>query len=158
MQSLQIHAAPHRWESRQERNNLRNAVFGSGRGVVLRTARNESGERSGVSPPVSRFLYRQADTFALMDRVAGAGLSGAKEAPGFRASALQPRPPPNSLVTVRCRKLTNGPAVAGPGVRFAPACLPTTLPSLCSSYSKRELSTWKENGRFTLTMKQEFVA
>jgi hypothetical protein len=29
----------------------------------------------------------------LMDRVAGAGLSGAKEAPGFRAAALQPRPP-----------------------------------------------------------------
>ena len=36
---------------------------------------------------------------ALMDRVAGAGLSGAKEAPGFRAGALQPRPPINPLLT-----------------------------------------------------------
>ena len=42
--------------------------------------------------------------------------------------------------------------------REAALCLPTTLPSLCSSYSKRELRTWKENGRFTLTMKREFVA
>ena len=32
-----------------------------------------------------------------MDRVAGAGLSGAKEAHGFRASALHPRPPPQSI-------------------------------------------------------------
>ncbi len=52
-------------------------------------------------------------TLALMDRVAGAGLSGAKEAPGFRASALQPRPPElqgtkhNSTrrVKLRCRSM-----------------------------------------------------
>ena len=31
--------------------------------------------------------------------MAGAGLSGAKEAPGFRAGALQPRPPINPLLT-----------------------------------------------------------
>ena len=36
---------------------------------------------------------------ALMNRVAGAGLSGAKEAPGFRAGTLQPRPPINPLLT-----------------------------------------------------------
>ncbi len=36
---------------------------------------------------------------ALMDRVAGAGLSGAKEAAGFRAGALQPRPPFDQLLT-----------------------------------------------------------
>jgi|GEM_PF-3259664 len=35
-----------------------------------------------------------------MDRVAGVGLSGAKETPGFRAIALQPRPPINARVTV----------------------------------------------------------
>ena len=29
--------------------------------MMIRSARNESGERSGVSPPVSLFLYRQAD-------------------------------------------------------------------------------------------------
>ena len=34
-----------------------------------------------------------------MDRVAEAGLSGAKEAPGFRADALRPRPPGNPLLT-----------------------------------------------------------
>ena len=34
-----------------------------------------------------------------MDWVAGAGLSGAKEAPGFRAGAFQPRPPINPLLT-----------------------------------------------------------
>ena len=35
----------------------------------------------------------------LMKRVAGAGLSGAKEAPGFRAGVLQPRPPIKPLLT-----------------------------------------------------------
>jgi hypothetical protein len=38
-------------------------------------------------------------TLALMDRVPGAGQSGAKQAPGFRANPLQPRPPINPLVT-----------------------------------------------------------
>ena len=48
-------------------------------------------------PPLAVFfLFAEAP---LMDRVAGAGLSGAKETPGFRASALQPRPPINPLVT-----------------------------------------------------------
>ena len=36
---------------------------------------------------------------ALMDRVGGAGLSGAKEAAGFLAGALQPRPPIKPLLT-----------------------------------------------------------
>ena len=43
--------------------------------------------------------YKCSVSCALMDRVAGAGPSGAKEAPGFRASALQPRPPINPLLT-----------------------------------------------------------
>ena len=34
-----------------------------------------------------------------MDRVGGAGLSGAKEATGFRAVIRQPRPPIKSLLT-----------------------------------------------------------
>ncbi len=42
---------------------------------------------------------------ALLDWVAGAGLSGAKEAPGFRAGALQPRPPINPTLTEHCLSL-----------------------------------------------------
>ena len=41
-----------------------------------------------------------------MDREAEAGLSGAKEAPGFRAAALQPRPP--TAVDVKAWKAKGG--------------------------------------------------
>ena len=44
-------------------------------------------------------MRQLAGTKTRYRRVAGAGLSGAKEAPGFRAGALQPRPPINPLLT-----------------------------------------------------------
>jgi hypothetical protein len=42
---------------------------------------------------------------SFLDWVAGAGLSGAKEAPGFRAAALQPRPPISSLLAKQKQQL-----------------------------------------------------
>ena len=54
----------------------------------------------GIIPP-------SHSTLALMDQVAGAGLSGAQEAPGFRAGALQPRPPINPLLTEHTNPETN---------------------------------------------------
>ncbi len=45
-----------------------------------------------------------------MDRVAGAGLSGAKEAPGSRAGALQPWPPINPLILARASPATQSAA------------------------------------------------
>ena len=47
-----------------------------------------------------------------MDRVAGAGLSEAKEAPGFRAAALQAWPPINPWMTEHSVRSTLG-AIAG---------------------------------------------
>ncbi len=52
-----------------------------------------------------------------MDRVAGAGLSGAKEAPGFRGSALQPRPPINLSIADRALAAACPLHGGGPGFR-----------------------------------------
>ncbi len=43
--------------------------------------------------------------------VAVAGLSEAKEAPGFRAGALQPRPPTNLLLTVQQLRPAQGESI-----------------------------------------------
>ncbi len=61
VRSLQLHTVHYKRKSHRRRKSLPRQLSGSGRGVVLRTARNESGERSGVSPMAPRFLYRQAD-------------------------------------------------------------------------------------------------
>ena len=62
---------------------------------------NDSGSPSVAENPLAlnQSCFHGSRGRALMDRVAEAGLSGAKEASGFRADAIQPRPPGNPLLT-----------------------------------------------------------
>ena len=78
--------------------------FTSGTSALHKDVHRERPDSFVVNASASvRTLKRDCHLFAFSgycfvttqfsDRVAGAGLSGAKEAPGFRAGALQPRPP-----------------------------------------------------------------